>query len=203
MLFTNLFMSLKNFCQSSNKMKKSTPVCSICNSEKSLCGCCEAENITSNKDWNCKEKNDYNFLNQCIFCEGKHLCSTGSNPDCIYKYNGNYVAAIEIKDQPENSIEYNILVKKIKNFYDKSIEQNLIPSVFILQISNAKNTDEGLYSLQDSCTYGLGNYGFSIGYGGTLFSSNENLAYIKCRFFVVKCAELTEDLFFQLLQTDA
>lgn len=192
-------MILRTFYQSFNKMKKSTPICPFCNSDKSLCGCCEAENIISDKNWYCKEKGHHAFLNQCIFCAGKHLCRTGANPDCIYKYKDKYVVAIEIKDQHENSIDYNNLVKKIKNYYNCAVNQGLIPSLFILQISSIKNAEDGPYTLQGSCEYGLGTRGFTIGKNSKLFSDSEGLSHINCKFFVVKCSELTEDLFTQLL----
>ncbi len=180
-------------------MKKSTPICPFCNSDKSLCGCCEAENIISDKNWYCKEKGHHAFLNQCIFCDGKHLCRNGANPDCIYKYNNECVIAIEIKDQPENSIDYDNLVNKIKNYYDYATNQGLTPSLFILQVSSIKNVENGLYTLQDSCEYGLGKRGLVIGQGDKLFSPFDELSHINCKFRVVKCSELTEDLFTQLL----
>lgn len=180
-------------------MKKSTPVCPVCGSEKSLCGSCAVENLISNKDWNCNDFEKYSFLNQCIFCEGRHLCVKGANPDCIYRYGTNKIAAIEIKDQPENSIEYSVLVKKIKNYYNSSIEKKLCPTIFILLVSSIKNVDGGLYSLQSSCEYGLGKEGFSIGNEGRLFSLEDGLSHIDCRFFVAKCSDFSEDLFLKLL----
>lgn len=180
-------------------MKKSTPVCPICKSERSLCGFCETENKLSNIKWSCKEKGLHSFLNQCIFCEGKHLCKKGANPDCIYIYKDKCVVAIEIKDQPENSIDYDNLVNKIKNYYDYATNKGLTPTSFILQLSSIKNAENGRWTLQESCKHGLGKRGLDIGQGDKLFSLFDGLSHINCKFFVVKCSDLTEDWFAQLL----
>ena len=192
-------MTQKNTYRSLNKMQKSTPICSICNSERSLCTCCETENIVSDKNWHCEEKGCNSFLNQCIFCEGRHLCNRGANPDCIYRYKNDCVIAIEIKDQPENSIDYKNLVKKIKNYYNYAITQGLIPSLFVLQLSGLKNKYSEENELQESCEYGLGLYGLTVGQGKKLFGFYEESSHINCKFIVVKCPDFTETKFLEML----
>lgn len=167
--------------------------------KKSLCGTCELENVISSPGWSCGYKGRNAFLNKCIFYEGKCLCKTGRNPDCIYKYGNNCIVAIEIKDQRENNIKYDQLVEKIKNYYEEAIKVKLNPTIFILQVSSEKNKEYGIYELKKSCEYGLQMYGLSVGKNEKLFSIDPKLSHINCRFIVVKCSYFTEEFFLNLI----
>jgi hypothetical protein len=161
--------------------------CSLC----SLCACCRNEN----PEVHCDHENATPFIRADVFYHGKCLCETGSNADCVYKYAEDKVISIEIKDQPENSIDYDVLVSKIVNCYKNACSKNLKLIMFILQLSNKKNSSAGKYQLLGACKYGLKMNKINTDKNGILYSREEPFKTLKVRFDIVKCKDFDETYF--------
>jgi hypothetical protein len=168
--------------------------CSLC----SLCGCCRDENTASTEDWGCSDENATPFIKNSIFYSGKCLCASGKNPDCAYRYAGNKVIAIEIKDQPEGNVKYDDLVGKIKNSYDCACGNGLILTAFILQISSKKNSSKTRHQLLLNCEEGLREHYLKIDKNGKLYSRNENLKNIRIKFDIIKCKDFDDRHFIKI-----
>ncbi|MCL2100335.1 MAG: hypothetical protein FWH22_01315 [Fibromonadales bacterium] len=164
----------------------------------SLCGCCKDEN-SYNNNWSCNDKDAIPFIKNKIFYNGRCLCASGENPDCVYKYAGDKVIAIEIKDQPEKNIKYDELVDKIKNCYDCACNNGLILVVFILQVSSIKNSSKNESQLLDNCDKGLRMHNFRIGKDEKLLIKDKNFKNTQIMFRVVKCKDFNDKYFNSIL----
>jgi len=167
--------------------------CKLC----SLCNCCEAENAYIS-DWDCDDKTAIPFIRANVFYEGKCLCRTGCNTDCVYRYMGDKVIAIEIKDQPLKNIDYDNLVAKIKNCYVCAEAKKFTIVAFVLQLSSIKNSSKRKFQLLKECEDGLNANNLRIG-KGKLFSKESDFKNMKIKFDIVKCKELDEKYFRELL----
>jgi hypothetical protein len=161
----------------------------------SLCDCCIAENEESN----CSDKNSTPFIKNKAFNNGKYLCASGKNPDCVYQYDENKIIAIEIKDQPENNIKYDNLVGKIENSYKCACDNGSILMAFILQVSSIKNSSKNKNQLLVNCQKGLGVYHLRIGRDGKLHSKNKDLKNINTKFDIIKCKDFDDKYFKSML----
>jgi len=181
----------------SEKFDNSSALCS-------LCDCCKAENKKTPK-WNCKDNNSTPFIKNKTFYEGKCLCKKGCNADCVYKYAGCKVIAIETKSRPLCNIKedeeegYPNLVAKIENCYSCACNNKLTLVAFILQLSSIKNSSKQRFQLLAECERGLNANNFRIGKEGKLASKKAGLKNINVKFDIVKCKELNDKYFNKLL----
>jgi len=170
----------------------------------SLCARCKVEN-NSTLGWSCNDENSTPFIRDETFYEGKCLCKTGHNADCVYKYAGYRVIAIETKSRPLCHIKedekegYPNLVAKIENCYRCACNNKLTLVAFILQLSSIKNSSKGQFQLLEECKMGLYANNLRIGKDGNLVSKKKDLKNMKVKFDIVKCRKLNDKYFNKLL----
>ncbi len=161
----------------------------------SLCERCCAENKESN--WECNDFETEPLLKQKIFIQGKDLCGKkGPDVDCIYKYKGKNLLAIEIKAQPIKNINPEELLKKIKSVYSHIDDMSL--GAFILQVSSKLNSNKSPYQLLLICKDMFKSVGININ-KGMMYSRKPELKHIRNKFKVIKCKKLNENEILSML----
>lgn len=157
----------------------------------SLCERCCAENVEPG--WVCSHAYMTPLLKQKIFLQGKELCGTKNDVDCIYKYNDVVILAIEIKAQPITNVDVNNLQKKLEMLYSKLGGLSL--KAFILQVSSRLNSRKSPTQLLLECEKKFNTIGIKISKKNILYSRKPGLEYIRTRFEVIKCKDIDEDFF--------
>ena len=161
----------------------------------SLCERCRAENMEAG--WECSHMDTTPFLRQKIFLQGKELCGSKRDVDCVYKYNGDAILAIEIKAQPIANVEADNLLTKLENLYSKLEDLSL--TAFVLQVSSRLNSRKTPTQLFLECEEKFRTVGLFISKAGRFYSRKPELGYIRTKFEVVKCKDLTEEYITSLL----